>query len=50
MPKWKANLRVEPRGDMKAQWLSEEDESLEELKARMKKEGSNPSLYNFTQV
>lgn len=48
--RWKATLRVESHAGSKAQWLSEDDESLDELKKRMAADGSPPTLYNFEQV
>jgi hypothetical protein len=41
------NPRAQP--DKPEQWLSEKDESLEDLKTRMKKAGSNPAFYDFTE-
>jgi len=52
MAKYAAILRVSPgsAGGAEPQWLSEDNETLEELKKRMRAAGSNPSLYNFTTV
>jgi hypothetical protein len=35
-------------GDLKALWKSHEDESIEDLKKRMRAAGSNPSFYEFS--